>query len=83
MNKISLEFTPQELDYIANVLAERPWKEANGLLSNIQQQVQSQQQQEKQDVFHDATARPASGNGSTTGRYASADAAIGAGGTGR
>ena len=43
MNKISLEFTPQELDYIANVLAERPWKEANTLLSNIQNQVQAQQ----------------------------------------
>ena len=81
MNKISLEFTPQELDYIANVLAERPWKEANGLLTNIQQQVQ-QQQKEQQDVFHDATARPASGNGSTTGRYAPADAATHAGGAG-
>lgn len=43
MNKLTLEFTPQELDYIANVLADRPWKEANALMVNIQQQVMAQQ----------------------------------------
>jgi hypothetical protein len=43
MNKLTLELTPQELDYIANVLAERPWKETNALMVNIQNQVQTQQ----------------------------------------
>ena len=41
--KLTLEFTPQELDYIANVLAERPWKETNALMVNIQNQIQAQQ----------------------------------------
>jgi hypothetical protein len=52
--KLKIEFTPQELDYIATILADRPWKEANALLANLQAQVQAQQP---------AQAAPHTGNG--------------------
>lgn len=40
---ITLSFTAQQLDYIATVLGQRPWVEANPLLLEIQRQVQAQQ----------------------------------------
>jgi len=41
--KLKLELEPNELDYIANALADKPWREANALMVNIQRQVQEQQ----------------------------------------
>ena len=38
--KITIQFTPEELDYVAKVLAQRPWAEVNQVLMNIQRQVQ-------------------------------------------
>lgn len=43
-NELTLRFDPKTLDYIANVLGQRPWAEANPVLVNITQQVQAQQQ---------------------------------------
>jgi hypothetical protein len=41
--KLCLYVTAQELDYIANVLAQRPYAEVQGLIANISRQVQLQQ----------------------------------------
>ena len=46
MNKFTIEFTAQELDYIANVLAQRPWGEVQALLANIRDQIAAQQRPE-------------------------------------
>lgn len=40
---MKLTFTPQELDYVVQVLAQRPWAEVHLLIENIQQQVKEQQ----------------------------------------
>lgn len=42
MKKFSLEFTEEEVNYILNVLAERPFKECQAILTNIQAQASSQ-----------------------------------------
>lgn len=44
MDRIMLALTAQQLDYIATVLAQRPWHEANPLMVEIQAQVAQQQQ---------------------------------------
>ena len=41
--KIKIELTAQELDYIANVLMDRPHREVAALLQNLRVQVESQQ----------------------------------------
>lgn len=41
--ELHLTFTAQRLDYIANVLAQRPWSEVNAILQDIQQQIARQQ----------------------------------------
>lgn len=33
--ELKFHFTPQEIDYIANVLSDRPYKEVRGLLDKI------------------------------------------------
>ena len=38
-DRIPLALQPKHLDYIANVLASRPWAEVNELLNDLQQQV--------------------------------------------
>lgn len=45
MNYFDIRLTPQELDYVANTLAARPWSEVNALLTNIKQQIDLQQKQ--------------------------------------
>lgn len=35
---INLRLKPQELDYIMQVLQQRPWVEVNGLIQNLVQQ---------------------------------------------
>ena len=40
---IVLQLTDQQMDYIASVLAQRPWGEVNGVLSAIQAQIKEQQ----------------------------------------
>jgi hypothetical protein len=40
--RIHLTFTPQQLDYIANVLAARPYSEVQALLADIGRQVAQQ-----------------------------------------
>lgn len=42
-DRVMLRLTPQQMDYVANVLAQRPWAEANALMVEIQQQVAAQQ----------------------------------------
>lgn len=42
--KITLAFNSQQLDYIAQVLAQRPYGEVAALMADIQQQVSLQQQ---------------------------------------
>ena len=44
MDLITLQLTPQQMDYIAQVLAQRPWHEVNPLLVAIQTQITRQQQ---------------------------------------
>ena len=39
----NVRLTDKELDYVANVLAQRPWQEVNVLLENIKGQVDMQQ----------------------------------------
>ena len=43
MNHFDIRLTAQELDYVANALAQRPWQEVNNLLSNIKEQISMQQ----------------------------------------
>lgn len=40
---MKLDLTPQELDYVYNVLAQRPYAEVAPLMTNIQSQVKTQQ----------------------------------------
>jgi hypothetical protein len=44
MNQFTLRFTAQEVDQIANILAQRPFVEVHALLANIKQQVDQAQQ---------------------------------------
>lgn len=37
--RVPLALVPKHLDYVVNVLAARPWAEANPILADIQQQV--------------------------------------------
>ena len=39
-----LDFTPQRLEYVMQVLAQRPYAEVAALLAEMQQQLSSQQQ---------------------------------------
>lgn len=39
---INLQLQPNELDYIAQLLARQPWNEVNALLVNLKQQVEAQ-----------------------------------------
>lgn len=41
--QLHLDFDPKTLDYIANVLGQRPWAEVNPVMVNITTQVQGQQ----------------------------------------
>lgn len=43
-SKLTLQLTPQQLDYLGNVLGQRPYVEVVALLTEIQQQLQQQQQ---------------------------------------
>lgn len=43
LNHFDIRLTPQELDIVANALAEAPWKFANPVLTNIKSQVDMQQ----------------------------------------
>lgn len=38
---INLRLEPNEMDYIANLLARQPWMEVNALLVNLKQQVEA------------------------------------------
>jgi hypothetical protein len=49
-DKLCMYFTTQELDYIGNVLADRPFKEVGGLLANMQQQLALQQAKQKPEA---------------------------------
>ena len=48
MKKFTLEFSEEEVNYILNVLAERPFKECHSLLTKIQEQASGQVQSEPQ-----------------------------------
>lgn len=50
------EFTPDETDYIAKVLSQRPFAEVANLIGKMQLQVQ-QQQQEQSHAHDDASPR--------------------------
>lgn len=51
MNKtFSLTFTEAELNYLGNLLADRPYKEVIQLLNNINMQIQKQNTQEGEQV---------------------------------
>ena len=41
--KLKIELTAPELDYIASVLAQRPYSEVQALIANISQQLRLQQ----------------------------------------
>jgi hypothetical protein len=43
MNHFDIRLTPQELDFIANMLAQQPWAQVNALLTNIKSQIDYQQ----------------------------------------
>ena len=42
MNTLKLELHPQEVEYIANILGQRPWTEVQLLMTKLQQQVAPQ-----------------------------------------
>ncbi len=46
-----IRFTPQELDIVANALANMPWGQVNQLLSNIKAQVDYQQKAAAEPVM--------------------------------
>lgn len=46
-----IRLTPQELDFIANILAQQPWAQVNALLSNIKAQVDYQQKAAAEPVM--------------------------------
>lgn len=52
LQHFDIRLTPQELDQIANLLAQQPWHQVNALLGNIKAQVDYQQK---------AAAEPMSG----------------------
>jgi hypothetical protein len=39
--RVVISFEPAQLDYVANLLAARPWSEVQALLADIRQQVQA------------------------------------------
>lgn len=41
---LTLAFTAQQMDYVANVLAQRPYAEVFPILAEIQRQIAAQQQ---------------------------------------
>ena len=53
---MNLNLDPQQIEYVHNVLAERPWKEVVVLMANIGQQVAQQQQAAQQPVTGEAHA---------------------------
>jgi hypothetical protein len=50
---MNIELTDQQITYLMQVLATRPWGEANEMICSVQQQLQQQAQQQQQ---HDARA---------------------------
>ena len=54
--QMNLSLSPQQIEYVHNVLAERPWKEVVVLMANIGQQVAQQQQATQQPVVGQAPA---------------------------
>jgi hypothetical protein len=46
---VHFDFTPEETDYIAKVLSQRPFAEVANLIGKMQQQVQMQQQENPND----------------------------------
>ena len=53
------DFTPDETDYIAKVLSQRPFAEVANLIGKMQQQVQEQQYVKHDAPIGDASAGPA------------------------
>lgn len=47
MNKITIEFSEQELNLVAQAIAEMPFRVAEPLMRSIQQQAQGQIQQQQ------------------------------------
>lgn len=50
MKKFTFEFTEEQINYILNVLATRPYNEVKGLLEFIQSQAQPQIQPEMEVI---------------------------------
>lgn len=50
MNHFNIRLTAQEMDYIANVLTQRPWVEVNVLLANLKQQIEQAQKEAAEDI---------------------------------
>jgi hypothetical protein len=50
---MTFDLTEQQFTYTMQVLAQRPWAEANEIICSMQQQAQAQAQQQQQ---HDARA---------------------------
>lgn len=42
MDKIRIFLTPQEVDYVVNTLANKPWREVDGIVRSIIEQARSQ-----------------------------------------
>lgn len=51
INHFDIRLTPQELDIVANALANMPWGQVNALLSNIKAQVDYQQKLANEPVM--------------------------------
>jgi hypothetical protein len=51
LNHFDIRLTPQELDYIAGVLMDRPHREVAVLLSNIKNQIDYQQKAASEPVM--------------------------------
>ena len=58
INHFDIRLTPQELDYIANTLAQRPWHEVNAILTNIKAQIDFQQKAAQEPLTGDLQSGP-------------------------
>jgi hypothetical protein len=50
MSTLTFQFSEEQINYILNLIAEKPFKEVHALVSSIQQQAQQQVQAAQQPI---------------------------------
>jgi hypothetical protein len=56
---MNFEFTEQQIGYVLQTLAQRPWGESNELITSIQRQAQQAQQAQQARQLQAVDTRPA------------------------